>query len=493
MHNRISFLSSQTGVRFVMKAFGFAISCIVGICGAVAADEYPDPRPITGAEDQYALVQRDTGTGVVSAAGEVLIKPIYRQIDYVGSRRFVGKEKFGDEVLYLLDEHGKRLARLDLRAQSSEPFHDGILRIGFDENLSYVNLRGDFIIKSGVYSYGGNFCEGLASVYLLNAKVHTGAYINKSGRIALGPYSDCDCMPFRNGCAIVSNTRTGKGGVINKSGKYILPADYEDLFSADGLHFFGRKDGRSLLLSKKNRTLAVFPENCLSARLPDSLSETSLIACSFAVPSDKAGEEPKTIWGYCDVQGKIVIAPRYDGAGWNEVDFFTVYMNDVDGAPVSGMIDRQGNWIRKPVFLEDESTERLVEKWKLATPERRRIFAELLKRYDLIGMKVSDLVSILGQGVDDGEHNYFYNLTPGANCAYISEKLQFEISDGRVQKWRVVSVSAPHRANSDGSDWVTFNAVKKEVKAGLRSDNLLLKKPSASNQAGLGAKSAERY
>ncbi len=438
---------------------------------------YPDPLPIQGTED-YLLIQRDTGTGVISSKGKILIAPVYNEVNYVGCNRFITRhhdQKTHDPVFVLRNETGKPLAKLDERAQGCEPFHEGILRIGYDEYLTYINLHGDTIAKPGIFSYGYDFSCGLASVHLLNSKNKNGAYINKHGKIVLGPYLDADGGCFQNGFAIVSHSDGNKAGVINRQGRVIIPRIYDSLFSSNGLQFFACKNGKSMLLSNSNRVLANFPDNCIAAKLPEDLSDTSLIPCQFSIQNSSEINSPKSLWGFCDIHGKILIPPRFDGCDWTGKDFFGVYMTDADGTLVPGLIDREGNWIHKPVFRKEDASANLLRRWKLGTPERQQIFSKLLNRYNFIGMTETELTNVLGQeGGTQGD--FTYTLTPGAICGNMARILHFNFDNNRVNSWQISGLTMPP---GELQVQVNFNAILKDPKVGLVQANLGPKHPGS--------------
>lgn len=477
---------------------------------------HPDPQPIPGHEE-YLLVIRDTGNGVINSKGRLIIPPIYRSdISYVGMGRFVGRKynrAGGEDELFLLNDDGKILTKLPPETDSCIPYREGILRIGYDEKMTYVNLRGDQLFKPGAYSYGSDFSCGLARVWLNSnskqtkrkkngSKIYQGtascdrmivnpkesgnstlAYINKHGKIALGPYQNTEGYPFINSLAIIGDldgNKTVRAGVIDKTGKFVIPKIYDSISTADGKHFFARKDGKSFVLSSRNQILEHFPDNCLQAKFPDVLEETSLIACQFSVPENGVNE---LRWGYCDRKGKIAIPPRYDFCSWTGKDTFDVSIKDVDDYATRGIIDRNGNWIKKPEFLSTATTDQLSKMWKMNSPQQARIFCQLLNRCYFIGMTELELRKLLGDGnlqVDDdsnaGNHHLrSYDLMPGSICGYMAQHLKFRVKDGVVTGWLTEGISLPRKIAEEQKQWITQNVIPADLKKGLQVKNLVAK------------------
>ena len=505
-------------MKFLSTAFHISLLCSF-LCVTVNcanADIYPDPEPYPGHEE-YLRIIRDTGNGITDRKGRVIIPPDYKDVQYVGMKRFVVRrheKKLGDDVWYLMNDKGKTLTKLPMEAGGCEPYSEGILRLGYGENMTYLNLRGEPIFKQGTYSYGSDFSCGLASVSVNNSKSaeslrgsskkryqyrgasacdvmsveqnpaegSTLAYINKHGKIVLGPFPNTEGYPFQNGLAVVGDLKgpkTLRAGVIDTKGNFVIPKVYDSIDSANGKYFFARKDGKSVLLSAKNQVIAHFPDNSIMARFPEVLNDDSLVSCQFAVNENG---ESKVRWGYCNLAGKVVIQPLYDHCSWDGKDTFAVSIKDIDDYATPGTIDRQGNWIKKPELLSTASAEQLSRIWKANTPQRSRVFCQFLKRSDFIGMNQSELIAILGVGSEDATapaEDYrirVYNLTPGSMCGYGIQQLKFKITkNSTVSGWLIEGLD-DLRETTKTRAWITHNVIPDVPKLGLKSTNLVDKK-----------------
>lgn len=134
-------------------------------------------------------------------------------------------------------------------------------------------------------------------------------------------------------------------GFIDKTGKIVLPPQYEDArpFS-ESLALVQKADGNSLhgYINSEGKTVIDFAfwdagdfrDGLAPVRLPD---DGPLVS--------KFGKEAARKWGFIDKTGQIVIEPKFESAR-----SFSDGLAAVSEGNKYGYIDKSGNWVIKPTF-----------------------------------------------------------------------------------------------------------------------------------------------
>jgi hypothetical protein len=120
------------------------------------------------------------------------------------------------------------------------PFSEGIAAYCIGKSAEegmwgYINHGGETLIEP-TYGAAGTFSDGLAPVRM--HKDDKGAkfpgkwcYIDKTGKVAIDKYFEL-AEPFSQGVAAVKDH--GKMGCINKTGKFVVPPNYDMVYAANG-------------------------------------------------------------------------------------------------------------------------------------------------------------------------------------------------------------------------------------------------------------------
>ncbi|MBK8953756.1 MAG: WG repeat-containing protein [Chitinophagaceae bacterium] len=145
-------------------------------------------------------------------------------------------------------------------------FSEGMAAVMNYGYYGYVNKQGDEVITA-LYDDAEDFSEGLAAVKgQWEGGFSTFAYINKEDRTVIIPASKTEAIEwaysFRNGRAVISRGKE-KVGMIDKKGNEIIPCMYDEV-----------------------------------GEISDSMIAVKMI--------DK--------WGYCDINGKLIISCRFEEA-----------------------------------------------------------------------------------------------------------------------------------------------------------------------------------
>ena len=223
-------------------------------------------------------------------------------------------------------------------------FHEGLSRVcklvNGKRSWGFINRDFNEVIRCS-YDYVGNFSEGLAYV-MKDKKVF---YINSQNEIILTP--ECNyANDFLNGYAVikqsVNNSIDTKSGMIDKSGKVVVPIIYQDIYNfSEGLCAVELNNKWGFINNKNEMVIQC--KYYLPYEYGDE-SKNSSFACpkfingvtrvvidNLFVLIDKTGKEvakytfigefneglapvyssANNSWGYIDYSGKEVIKTKY--------------------------------------------------------------------------------------------------------------------------------------------------------------------------------------
>lgn len=138
----------------------------------------------------------------------------------------------------------------------------------------YLHRRTGEIVIPEIYSHAWIFSEGLAAVEQ-NGNIN---FIDPSGKVVIDKdfpmyYDNKTDYVFTNGHCLMRNPANGKKGLIDKSGQWVLPAEYDELFFTRGF-WQAEKDGRTGLYTADLKML--LPVEYQSIQVSDSIIEVHL-------------------------------------------------------------------------------------------------------------------------------------------------------------------------------------------------------------------------
>lgn len=297
-----------------------------------------------------AQVVSNGKTGLSDKAGNFVVKPIYDEIgefrqararvvregkhgfiDMMGGEvvpcRYEVVGDFSEGLAYFKDTSGygyiDREGRIAIAAQYewAEPFDQGSARVKQGGLYGLISFTGQTLIPCE-YSYIGSFSEGMALV----VKDGVCGYVRRNGKIAVELKYDYNRTmlgesPFVNGRAKV--LLKDKFGMIDTTGKIIVPREYDDL----GAY-------REGLFPAKKKDKWGFVDAQMKLRVP----YTYEYAWPFS--NGLARVRKDGLIGYIDPKGKEVIAPQYEEAA----DCVNGYLQ-VKTDTGWGLLDAKGNSI----------------------------------------------------------------------------------------------------------------------------------------------------
>ena len=156
------------------------------------------------------------------------IDPFYEGLAMVKQRFLKKSNNLTDDKIGFIDKTGKIVIPIEYDAASR--FSEGLAPIKKNGKTGFIDKTGNVIIPLE-YNNAQCFSEGLSAV----KKDGKRGFIDKSGTIII-PFEYDWAHPFRNGLSSV--VKNGKWGVIDKTGRTVIPLeleyDYTDNFY-DGL------------------------------------------------------------------------------------------------------------------------------------------------------------------------------------------------------------------------------------------------------------------
>jgi WG containing repeat len=385
----------------------------------------PKGSTSVGPPGKFTVFHSKEGFGLVDESGNVVINPAPEYLFPVGEDLFARQLQGIPSGFALMDSNGKQLAFFDQRASLvGKHFSEGLITVnhGFGNTMNYCDRNGKPISEQ-MFVSGADFSEGLASVIIDSKEMSGGGCIDHAGRFVIGPFPKAYFSPFKDGIGIVSyssitpeGTWVYKRGAVNKSGKFIIPANYDELSRFSKSFFLAKLGDRFELLDFFNKQVMQFPIGCKNVTASNGDSMSQLVPCAFTSnkKSDGVTGAPDPLeWGYSDMKGNLVIAARFFRCELFESGFAIASVKE-DGQERVGLIDESGNWHVKPIYqalyrfanghisyMLDEATKATKEPEVVAAPEIKGVenFFEILKSHDVIGMTLPELQKYLGEPI----------------------------------------------------------------------------------------------
>ena len=203
-------------------------------------------------------VSQDRKYGIISQRGEIVVPCRYQSIgDYSNDMAVI---RDSDHTGFI-NSRGEEVVPCKYAFAGS--FSEGLAAIVNDEGkIGFINLQGNVVIPCK-YDRAWDFSDGLAPVSNGNGF----GYINHNDELLI-PYGFMEPSLFSNGCAIVRRISDGKCGIIDTSGKTIIPFEYgsiEPVYTDGTFNFSNGGDEfcmirTNLLIANKGNTYGIFNE-----------------------------------------------------------------------------------------------------------------------------------------------------------------------------------------------------------------------------------------
>ena len=276
----------------------------------------------------YAAVQKNHGAivrpdwGFVDRTGTEVIKPRFYYVDHdftEDGRAIVSDDRFA----YFIDTAGTIL--WPSAYDRMEPYKDGIAAV---------------YNRVGTYSFNAISTMSVGTKWdkIYDDKIYTSidndvlkrGYVDREGKEVISTKNDY-VSPFdKNGLSYVMTKR--KWGVMDRTGAYVIPAQYEEIYPLSEDLFAVRMDGKWGFIDRAG-TVVIAPTYDQVVSFGESVASVRKDAAWHGI--DKAGKDVLTLppgvaelgpfaeglmpvrvgklWGYMDHAGKFIIDPTYDG------------------------------------------------------------------------------------------------------------------------------------------------------------------------------------
>ncbi len=250
---------------------------------------------------------------------------------------------------------------------------------------------------------------------------------------------------------------TRKFGIKDKSGNWVVPAEYESIVAAKRDFFILRKRRRISLFDLRTGSLVQFPELVREFGRTE-IDRDAPIICYFTNKSRTWTDSSTYKIGYCDLNGKIIVEPQYRwGTKFYGNRAIVGLSENTKPKNLFGIIDTAGNWVVKPKYkhlyerienrliatLPDENSDEKPKKEPVFNRPGFKDFSKLLNNYNFVGMTIEELERLIGhpdtpetrnEFSDDGTTMAKYRLSSGCTGSTI---LAFQINpDKIVTGWR---------------------------------------------------------
>ncbi len=256
-------------------------------------------------------------------------------------------------TFYHASDFSEGLAAVDVKKRSFFPRELPDMRHGFDGDWSFIDLNGDR--KFGSYGLVQNFSQGLAAVRPKDSLYWQ--FVDRCGVTKIeGPYSEVSSFAQNRAAVCVDD----KWGLIDKSGKMILAPVYDqeirqfheglaavavpednriDYLNADGKIQFSlsRHFPEPINFRSFERGASEYVATKADTNPPGRPLDLNYDVSEGLVVIEKNGK-----FGYGDVSGRTIIAPRFDYC-WPFVEGRARIFQRSFGKGHFGFIDRSGN------------------------------------------------------------------------------------------------------------------------------------------------------
>lgn len=206
------------------------------------------------------VLTEDYKHGIIDKTGNIIFYfDIYNNQFSEGFAMFKTRGNMPDSRTGFIDNTGK--ITIEAKFESGEDFSEGLACVYSDKGAGYIDTKGNVVIDFK-FKYCRSFSEGLAAVYIDDKW----GYIDKKGNFIIKPQF-AEVKPFSDNVAVVrviENSKTSKTidnekrfkqgdniievkegsfGVIDKTGKLILPAKFTQIGSfSNGLAWVNLSD-----------------------------------------------------------------------------------------------------------------------------------------------------------------------------------------------------------------------------------------------------------
>lgn len=215
-------------------------------------------------------------------------------------------------------------------SESKVDYEASIIPVQVGEKWGYINIKGEYLINPQ-FDKADFFYDGIA---LVKSGDKYG-YIDKKGSFIINPQF-IEATPFKDGIAFTVKENE-KIKSIDKKGKVINTFDFESLLVSNSDENFFLSADTTVGIVKDNGKVEA---NNIMQNQKYTFAGWGDDLIGFSMKSGS-----KSVYGFMNDEGKIVINPQYDEVSAFNDDMACVKMNDS-----WGVINKKGEYIINPQF-----------------------------------------------------------------------------------------------------------------------------------------------
>jgi len=255
----------------------------------------------------------------------------------------------------LIDRDGAEV--VPLAYSYVRPFREGRAIVSAGNQAGVMDLSGQWVIQPE-YEAMGDYSEGLAAA----RRGGKFGFVDKDGTVVI-PFRFRRVLKFENGKARVFGDTDGRSGFVDKTGALVASFDFDFVYEFNDGFAVVRKKGKYGLVDVDGK-IVISPRFAQVGRRTDEFAN---IGRSRAIPPTRAyasfsdGLLPASPayaqFGYVDKGGNFVIPPSFDEAFAFDEGRAVVKVSaerglEIKGAKgrVAGLIDRSGQFVLPPIF-----------------------------------------------------------------------------------------------------------------------------------------------
>jgi hypothetical protein len=307
-------------------------------------------------KEGLSLAAKNGKYGYVDKSNKVVIPFIFDAgSDFEEGRAIVEK----NNKMGIIDRTGMLLFEIEF--EDIGQFSDGLIYGKRDSLYAYYDKFGHQRIPER-FDEAFSFSGGYAKVQVKNKQ----AYIDTYGNFIVPPVYE-EISFFTDTLFVFSNDDLY--GIMDKAGEIILQAEFEQIGQLSSNRAICVKDDLIGYLNEKGEliipptfetfpnylSISQFKENHAKVKLKDKFGIIDLSG-KFVVPAvnSSLGDVSKWVafskgklWGYVDLNNKIIVSPMYEAAESFQGDFALAEL-----MAQKGIINKEGSWVIRPEYSE---------------------------------------------------------------------------------------------------------------------------------------------
>lgn len=292
--------------------------------------------------------------------------------DYVWDEKFISNYIVSQQMYYsekyrVYDKNKEKILLKDVDWIVVSDDKDSLAVFAKSGKRGYINRFTGKIEIPEIYTRAWVFSEGLAAV----EKDGELLFIDHSGKIVIDKdfqvYFDNPQYAFKNGYCIVRNPVNGKMGLIDRTGNWVLNAEYDNLFNNEGF-WQVEKDGLVGLYNDKLKEM--FPaentgiyvyNNIIEVRHADHTAKQydydGKIVVDFVIDEvSNMQYETTVLRNNTEVSGNEVIDKKVYGVA--NCQQYMVRNGNYNNPDYYGLLNRNGKIVTPPIYTSIEAIDK---------------------------------------------------------------------------------------------------------------------------------------